>query len=179
MRRIFSHIYRHIHRGRLQNLQIRRLHHHQKAAFTAIDVYGVQRQNTGFHIHRQHGFGAKRAGATHQIARPFVRLFGVGRINVLHAQIPRQLAGRDVFVTVHQHDHALLFLVFTHDGFDDMVFIHPQTFGRMGSAAALFVFIQTRLKSYVVAAQETDCLGHGESLFSHFCALLLTSVSLL
>ena len=84
-----------------------------------------------------------------------------------------------MFVTVHQHNHALFFLVFAHDGFDDMVFVHTQTRRRMGGAAALLVFVQTWLKSDVVAAQETDCLGHGEILFSHFYALLLTSVSLL
>lgn len=72
----------------------------------------------------------------------FIRLFRLARLNLLAADLSRELFGSNLAVTVHQNDEWFLELVFHDECFNDGMLINTQLSRGYTRAAMFLIGIQ-------------------------------------
>ena len=105
----------------------------------AVDVDPREIEHAPFHVDRHLLPRRERRGAADLVAGVTLRDFGCARFDALHADLAREVLGRDGTVAVHQHDERAFRFVLHDQRLDDRELVESQRLGARARAAVLDV----------------------------------------
>ena len=131
----------------------------QVAAPAAVDVDAGSVEHAGLDVHRHRLARAERRGAADLVAAVALRHLGRARLDLLAADLARQVLRAHLPVAVHQHHQRPRALVLHHQRLDHLVLGHAELARRLGRAAVLDVVVDVFGEGDAVPAQPLRSRG--------------------